>query len=214
LALLVCLFLGGLIYLELEAADQAGESVVTMTAATPLERAALPAQVAYDAPDFAEFAEAMERPLFAPSRRPPSEIVPVTVEAAPQQQAFGFELVGVLISPDERLALIRQDGLTDLHRVGLGRSLNGWQIEQIEPDHVVFRAGETVRQVNLRDDRPPVQETPRERRRRERQEQREQRNQEVDDAPRDPSEPARADGERLGRAEIDRRIMRTSEDSR
>ena len=140
--------------------------------------------------------------------------MPVTVQAAPQQQAFGFELVGVLISSEERLALIRQDGVTELQRVSLGRSLNGWQIEKIEADHVVFRAGETVRQVDLRDDRPPVQETPRERRRRERQEQRERQNQEVDRAPDEPSAPVRAEGERLGRAEVGRSVARSASEAR
>ncbi len=214
LALLVCVFLGGMIYLELEAGDRADAPAPAIAETAAPERRMLPAEIAYEPPVFAEFSEALERPLFAPSRRPPTVAAPTIVESAPQQQAFGFELVGVAISPEERFALIRQDGVADLQRVSLGRSLNGWQIEQIEADHVIFRAGETVRQINLRDDQPQVRETPRERRRRERQEQRERRNQEVDDEPRDPSEPARVEGERLGRVEVGRAVARSSEGPR
>ena len=92
----------------------------------------------------------------------------------PTVTSLGFELVGVLISADERMALVRQDGVTDLQRVAIGRSLNGWRIDQIEPDHVVFSAGETVRRVELRADEPPKVETARDRRLRERAERRQE----------------------------------------
>lgn len=198
LALLVCLFLGGVIYLQLEAGGHA-EAPTVATVDTAAERVALPAETSYEPPIFAEFSEAIDRPLFAPSRRPPREAAPEVVAVAAQKQSFGFELVGVLISPEERVALIRQDGVTDLQRVSPGRRLNGWQVELIEPDHVVFRSGETVRQVHLRDDTPPVQETLRERRRREREEEREALEQEADDSARDRSGPTRIETERAAR---------------
>ena len=176
LALLVCLFLGAVVYLELSTsiAPEVASNSPTEDGATQVERPSLPPETAYEPPPFEAFAEASARPIFAPSRRPPSNAPAVTTAAAPQVIAFGFELVGVLISADERMALVRQDGVTDLQRVAIGRSLNGWRIDQIEPDHVVFSADETVRRVELRADEPPKVETARDRRLRERAERRQE----------------------------------------
>jgi len=202
LVLLVCLFLGGVVYLEWWADAVPPRTPPPGDSAAAAARSALPPEPGFTPPPYESFAEAAERPLFAPSRRPPADTEAAIAEASPQMLEFGFELVGVLISPQERLALVRQGGVPDLQRVGVGRSLNGWLVEAIEPDRVVFRAGETVRELMLRDDAPLP--APAEQRRRAGEERRQPdappAATEDDQESPEPAEPSE-EGGRLGRAE-------------
>lgn len=179
LASLICAFLGAAVYLQLNADIMPNQGVQQPPSerVSLAERPSLPPPPTYDPPGYEAFADAAARPIFAPTRRPPSNAPVSLVEPVPPAVTFGFELVGVLISGDERLALVRQDGVTVLQHVAIGRSLNGWQVDQIEPDHVIFSSGETIRRVELREDEPPKTETARERRRRERDERRQARGQ-------------------------------------
>jgi hypothetical protein len=162
---LVCALLAGVVYLEIEAAP-APAVTPPEPPATAEPPAALPSAVAYRAPEAAAFSGVLERPLFAPSRRPPPDAPPPAVEAAPEASPFELELVGVVISGEERVALVRQPGIQELLRVAVGRMVGGWQVETIEPDRVLFRSGDTLKEVRLRDDTPPP-ETRRSRRERE-----------------------------------------------
>jgi general secretion pathway protein N len=185
---LVCLLLGGVVWLEIEAAPRLlppdAPPPDPVPAAPPL-----PAAAAFQPPPIAAFEEVMARPLFAPSRQPPPDAPDAPALAAPPAPELGFELVGVVISPEEALALVRQPGMPDLVRAGIGRTVAGWTVERIEPDRVLFRAGDSVEELVLRDDVPePPPETARERRARRADELREERERRAEELLRQESE--------------------------
>ena len=61
-------------------------------------------------PAISTFAEVVERPLFTPSRRPPPPKTDSTI-AASSPKPETFDLIGVIISADRRMALSADGGL-------------------------------------------------------------------------------------------------------
>jgi general secretion pathway protein N len=110
----------------------------------------------FSLPPLAELQEVVQRPLFAESRRPPA----LAPASAPQvaRELDTLSLLGVVITPDERHALIQSDPQTKPERVRQGQTLAGWTIEGILPDRVVFRRGETREELRIKEpERPPNQ---------------------------------------------------------
>lgn len=159
LPLLVCLSLVGLVYLEGIAAPRLSDAVAPV-AAVAVAVAALPPAIALEPPPASAFDGVLARPLFAPSRRPPPDAPAPQVDEVPEAAPFEIELVGVVITGDERLALVRQPGLPVLVRVETGAAIGGWTVEAIEPDHVLFRSGTRLEEIRLRDDAPPPEARP------------------------------------------------------
>ncbi len=100
-------------------------------------------------PPLESYAAIVERPLVAASRRPPP---PAPEEPEPDQagaHAWPFILSGVVISNDQRMALLLRlsDGSTV--RLRVGQEIDGWRIEAIEPDLVVLRQGDALEEVKL-----------------------------------------------------------------
>jgi hypothetical protein len=101
--------------------------------------AALPTVPALDS-----FRETIDRPLFAPDRRPTA-----AVRAAPAQ---GLRLEGVMVIGATKRAVIKQaDGRTA--RVGEGDTVGEWTVREITADTVVLSAGE--RRLELTPQRAP-----------------------------------------------------------
>lgn len=92
-----------------------------------------------------------ERPLFSPSRRPfveaPTEVAPASVESLPLLQ-----LIGVLLTEQQRAALVQTIGEGEPSWVREGTEVNGWHVEQIEQSRVHLRAGDRLETVELRSD--------------------------------------------------------------
>jgi hypothetical protein len=95
-------------------------------ASLPKPRQAMPAKIS--------FATIIERPLFSPSRRPPSE--DTTAASVP---SLGFSLSGVVISTDEPFALVKPDATGDPVRIKVGEELSGWTVARIEADRILVR---------------------------------------------------------------------------
>ncbi|HSR71716.1 MAG TPA: hypothetical protein VLL72_04985 [Kiloniellales bacterium] len=73
-------------------------------AAAPGAADALPEPVAFDLPPLGTFVAAVERPLFSPARRPPEPgVEPVET---PSPAGLDFELVGVVITGEQRIAVL------------------------------------------------------------------------------------------------------------
>jgi hypothetical protein len=99
------------------------------------------------------FAGIVERPLFAPTRRPLPQSPPVAaiVEAKPpavSTPTLSAALVGVLISPDGRFAVLRwPDGKSTT--VAEGAAVDGWLLKQVMPDRALFISGSTSAEVTF-----------------------------------------------------------------
>ena len=121
----------------------AGQATVTAPVAPP---AGAPASFAM--PPLQAYAEVTARPLFSPGRRPPSVSQQV---AGP---ASSLALVGVVISRDGRIALIRQGKAPAAARVQEGQLVDGWTVKSIAADRVVVRSGATEAELKLHEDAP------------------------------------------------------------
>lgn len=83
------------------------------------------------------------RPLFSPTRHPP--IVPVAAPppqppepVAPTPPPPTATLIGVVIGPSTRMAIVTSGSAEKPVTVRPGLSLGGWTVENIEPDRVVL----------------------------------------------------------------------------
>jgi hypothetical protein len=109
------------------------------------------APVEFEPPSRNELEAIAERPLFSPSRRP---FVAVEAEpaAAPVRSLPPLQLIGVLLTEQQRTALVQAVGEGDPTWVREGHQLQGWQVEKIEQDRVHVRAGDRLETVELRPD--------------------------------------------------------------
>ena len=148
---LTCLALAGVIYGEFDLAP--GE--LDASAATP----ALPARLARPAgvpvsfamPPIAAFGETVDRPVFSPTRRPP----PAERGRDSAAQLGSLVLVGLVIAPDGRRALIDHGQPPRIQRVTVGQEVEGWRVEAILPDRVVVHNGNARAELKLKDKAPP-----------------------------------------------------------
>jgi len=126
------------------------EPTSPIAAIAPAAAPALPVpaaeEPAFAVPPLQTYAEVTERPLFSPSRRPAA----VTQQVA--GPASSLALVGVVISGDGRVALIRQGKAPALARVREGQQVEGWTVRSIAPDRVVVRNGTSEAQLKLHED--------------------------------------------------------------
>jgi general secretion pathway protein N len=81
-----------------------------------------------------------DRPLFAPTRRPPPQLAaPVVraVEATPAPPP-SVVLLGIITEANEARALVRTDASDKVVRARLGDEIGGWKVTQIEPRRLVL----------------------------------------------------------------------------
>jgi hypothetical protein len=109
-----------------------------------------------DRPPISAFDEIVQRPLFAQTRRPPAPKAEVKIaEDKPEPEAF--DLVGVVISPNQRMALLRT-ATNEVLRAGEGQTLGGWEVHDIKPTQVVLQRGDEsqVLKISKAADAPSV----------------------------------------------------------
>jgi len=102
---------------------------------------ALPPVAGYEMAPLEDFMEIAERPLFSPTRRPPAG---EGATVAPRQ-ALDLTLIGVVLSTEERLAIVTPGGPGKAVRLGVGDSIQGWVLTELESERATFERGaETV----------------------------------------------------------------------
>jgi hypothetical protein len=100
-----------------------------------------------DMPPLGELRAARERPLFAPSRRPPKvqvqEQAPLPVT---EDNTLPFQLTGIVLGRDYRVAILRQTGQPEELRLQTAETIAGWTIDEIGDRYVIMRGkGKRVR---------------------------------------------------------------------
>lgn len=110
-------------------------------------RAAKPAPRAVEFPPLEELQATRERPLFSPNRRPPA--AEAETEAPPpivESSSLPFELTGVALGSDVRVAILRNKSSNEEARLKEGEKLDAWTIEIVTDRYVVLRGdGKRVR---------------------------------------------------------------------
>ena len=111
----------------------------------------LPALVSYDTIE--------ERPLFVEGRRPPSEEPeePEEVAVVANINPPSMTLLGVLITPDGRFALVRTQQPPEVKRLHEGDLVDGWKLAEIAPGRILVTQGEQKESLPLREYKYPAQ---------------------------------------------------------
>jgi len=139
------------VYGELTAEPPA-PAAATEPPAAPVPAAPPAQERVFVMPPLQSYAEVTERPLFSPSRRP------ATVTQQVAGPASSLALVGVVISRDGGVALIRSGKAPALARVREGQQIEGWTVRSIAPDRVVVRNGTSEAQLKLHEDAPAAKD--------------------------------------------------------
>ncbi len=105
-------------------------------------------QMEFKLPDFAQYIEIAQRPLFTNDRKPrpidPNEGVVAQPDAAPPVP-LNATLLGVLIDPEHRVAILRDNASSQVIRVREGMplpgELSGWTLQELELRKAIFDGG-------------------------------------------------------------------------
>jgi general secretion pathway protein N len=130
--------------------DRANAPLPTSTSAAESAAATLPlpSLVTPDAPAMQAFAEVLERPLFASTRRPfqPEPVAPPAPEPEPE---LVLELAGIVIAARERFALLQAGDQEPLLKVREGDSVGGWRVLEIASGGLRLARGGRERELRL-----------------------------------------------------------------
>jgi hypothetical protein len=102
------------------------------------------------------FADIGDRPMFSPDRK---AIVEPNASAAGGTPP-NIALVGVIMDPRERMALIRTPGSPLAEAFRLGADVSGWTVTEIAGDHIVLSFGASRDEIRLEDNHAPKPANP------------------------------------------------------
>jgi len=117
---------------------------------TPLQR--------FEAPPKTAFADVDDRSVFNPARvrvSSPSVAGATNATTLPSD----ISLVGVILDGEKKLALIKSPQAPLAVGLGVGGSIEGWQVTRVEADRVALRAGGPEQELKLSDNKPAAGST-------------------------------------------------------
>ena len=133
----------------LELAYPARPANVEITAADDAARA-IPEfdDTGFEPPQFDEFGDMLDRPLFFESRRLPE---PPKVEAAPSAPPapLRLRLEGIAIAGDSRIAVLRDLDDNRLIQLSEGMNHESWVLQSVSADRATFLRGAEVSELAL-----------------------------------------------------------------
>lgn len=130
---ITCIALAWVIYEEVRR-QGANEALALGEGEASVVPAPLPTQSSLAMPDKAAVAVIVERPVFSQTRRP--SMAPV---AGVPATAMDVTLSGVVISGNERSALVRRGNDGVVQRLKVGEEVAGWTLVEIALDRIVVR---------------------------------------------------------------------------
>lgn len=84
------------------------------------------------------YTEVLVRPLFVPSRRPPP-VPPPPPPVVPAMRKGQFVLVGVILTKEKNIALLREIANGKISRVEQGKEINGILVASMEKEKVILK---------------------------------------------------------------------------
>jgi general secretion pathway protein N len=104
-------------------------------------------------PGVDQFAQLAERPLFMETRRPSPPLPPGPVAKSEPPPPVTFKLMGVLETPEGRMALIA-DAKGKYKRIKSKDMVEGWEVSAIQPDHLILGSPGVSEDLNLLKKKP------------------------------------------------------------
>jgi type II secretory pathway component PulC len=125
--------LAWVIYLEVADLSET-EAVEAADVAAEGDPSPTQSPVVLSIPDKESLAVILERPVFAQTRRPAGR-----ASESPVSTSIDFLVSGVVISGDERSALIRPANGEDVQQLKVGENIAGWTLVEVAGDRVIVR---------------------------------------------------------------------------
>ncbi len=114
------------------------------------------ATAVYSAPGIEVFDEILDRPMFIEGREPPQETDNAQAPTTAAKPAhFNLLLEGVAITPETRVAVVREISTKKLLRLAEGTEHQGWKLEHVSTAGVTFTQDQEVRELTLEIDTNP-----------------------------------------------------------
>lgn len=147
--LLCCVLLAGLVTAQLTDHTRANPAhPAGAPPGEPPEDPVQPVYTSYDPPPRAAFNEILERPLFLQGRRPPETPQPMKTVAPPVVR-LNLRLLGVAMTQDTQVALVRNLDNNELLRLTQGEQHQGWTVASVEAGLAVLKRDELIVELNL-----------------------------------------------------------------
>jgi len=106
-------------------------------------------------PAFITYRAVNERPLFSDTRRPPPKAATSGISRQAVQLASKWKVTGIVVAGDNSFAHV--EGIRDRKtvRLQLGMPLDGWQLEEVHPDRLVFGSADSAVTLRLHEKESP-----------------------------------------------------------
>lgn len=101
-------------------------------------------QLSFAMPPLSAFSETVDRPLFSRTRRP-------AAHAGALPASSSFKLVAIVISAQDRHALLGFGQPRKIMRVAEEEDIGGWTVEAILPDKIIVRHADAREEVSAKD---------------------------------------------------------------
>lgn len=101
------------------------------------------------------FTATLKRPLFVPSRAEAPAVPPPPPPPPPSMKKGQFQLLGTLITDEGKIAVVREIASGKERQVYEGYTINGLQLELVEPTRIVFTQYDDREELQLKTLRSP-----------------------------------------------------------
>jgi len=145
--LLACALLAGILAIE-------SHNLVQTHVRKPVETRPLVDPVGpanFTAPAIAAFSEITERPLFNEGREPTPE--PVKAAIAAPTSPLRLQLEGVAITPEAKIAVMRDLSTNKMLHLSAGMKHQGWELTSVTDTVATFKRGEQSQELTLKKSR-------------------------------------------------------------
>lgn len=93
----------------------------------------------FNPPSLSQFSAIDERSVFDPMRGP--VFSPATQDSSEAGTPSDFTLVGIIMGPERRIAVVKTPGAASAQNISVGDTINTWRVTRIEPDFIVVQGG-------------------------------------------------------------------------
>jgi len=106
----------------------------------------------YVAPPIEDYDEVLVRPLFVEGRTPPEPSAPAEARAAPKEEGLAkfWTLEGLVLTPEARVALVRNKRDRKLMRITEGDAFEGWEVVEFATERILLKKGEKTEALELK----------------------------------------------------------------
>jgi hypothetical protein len=136
-----------LVYHQLEARSDQDLTSPAAEARSSAKASPPPPAPTFVMPRRETYADVLARPPFVEGRQPSKGGGPAREPGPP----IGAVLVGIVVGPESRHALIERGDAARVTRVREGQEIDGWSVESIRHDKLVLKRGDAVSTIKFRE---------------------------------------------------------------